>query len=657
MAAIVEDGGRVFQRYLTPARVAGFRPCYNGCRMCGIAGIVYADPGARVSEDRLLAMCDAIRHRGPDDHGIHVAGQAGIGMRRLSIIDVAGGHQPIFNEDKSKVIVFNGEIYNHARVREELERRGHRYQTRSDTETILHAYEEYGTACVTHLRGMFGIAIWDSASRRLFLARDRMGKKPLYYSETNGRLVFASELKAILALPDVARRVDPQAIVDYMAWGYVPDPLTAFEGISKLPPAHWLTYENGRVHIERYWDVDYTRREPAQPEAHYVERTLAILDEAVRIRLMSEVPLGAFLSGGTDSSVVVALMARHSATPVKTFSIGFEEPEYNELGYARRVADHFKTEHHEEIVRPDAQRDVLALVRQFDEPFADSSMLPTYYVSRMARRHVTVALSGDGGDELFAGYLRYVDPASVRAANHLPPMLRRAAIAPLLALMPAGARGTDRLRDMLGSSDDQYVRRMTRGMSAVRREVFSAATLARAGADPARVAAPFLSNLRHADALSRRQYLDTHTYLPGDILTKVDRTSMAVSLEARAPLLDHELAEFAATIPPELRLRGMTTKYILKKVAERLMPAELVHRPKMGFGVPVAYWLKREWASHTDELVLGERALARGVFRPEYLKRIVAEHRLGKRDNSSLIWSLMVLELWWREFIDAPLDR
>ncbi|HEU4365705.1 MAG TPA: asparagine synthase (glutamine-hydrolyzing) [Candidatus Krumholzibacteria bacterium] len=622
--------------------------------MCGIAGIVHASPDVRISAAHLRLMCDAIRHRGPDDDGYHVAGNAGLGMRRLSIIDVAGGHQPIFNEDRSLAIVFNGEIYNHLDVRAELERRGHRYATRADTETILHAYEEYGDACVTHLRGMFTIAIWDAPRQRLFLARDRLGKKPLYYTQpsgADGQLAFASELKAILALPGVERRVDRQALADYAAWGYVPDPLSICRGVVKLPPAHYLVYENNRVRVEKYWDVDYGHTRRAEPEEFYVDRALEILDEAVRIRLMSEVPLGAFLSGGTDSSVVVALMTKHTAGRVKTFSIGFEEKRYNELPYARAVADHFRTEHHEEVVRPEAERDVLALVKQFDEPFADSSMIPTYYVSRLARRHVTVALSGDGGDELFAGYLRYVDPESVRVANRFPASLRDAVLGPLTGVLPPGTRGIDRLRNLMGGADDQYVRHMTGGISQLRREVFEPAFLAGID-DPARIASPFLSAVRAADALSRRQYLDTHTYLSGDILTKVDRASMMVSLEARAPLLDHVLAEFAATIPVELRMKGMTTKYILKRVAERLMPAELVHRPKMGFAVPVAFWLRKEWADRSDDLVRGKRALDRGTFRPAFLNRIMNEHRAGRRDNSTMIWRLMMLELWYREWMD-----
>jgi len=622
--------------------------------MCGIAGIVAADELHPDDRGRVRLMRDVMTHRGPDGEGYLIDGLAGLGMRRLAIIDLATGDQPIFNEDRSCAIVYNGEIYNHHDVRRELERRGHRYATHSDTESILHAYEEYGVDCVRHLRGMFAIAIWDAPRRRLFLARDRFGKKPLYYTTPAGpaaRLAFGSELKAILALPDVARRVNSQAVADYVAWGYVPDPLSIYQGISKLPPAHWLTYEDGRVRVERYWDVSYEPRVTREPEEFYVERTLAILDEAVRIRLMSEVPLGAFLSGGTDSSIVVALMAKHSHDRVKTFSIGFEEPKYDELPYARRVAEHFGTEHYEEVVRPDAERDVMALVRQFDEPFADSSMIPTYYVSRAARKRVTVALSGDGGDEMFAGYLRYLDGGAVRAANRLPARARDAILGPLARALPPGTKGIDRLRDLLGTPDQQYVRQVTRGLALSSHDVFAADFVRRLEhPDPSYVAGPFLSAARNWDVLSRRQYLDTHTFLPGDILTKVDRASMMVSLECRAPFLDHELAEFAATIPAELRMKGMTTKYLLKKVAERLMPAEIVHRSKMGFAVPVEHWLKKEWAARSEDVVLGKTALERGVFREDFVRRIVTEHRSGKRDNSSMIWSLMMLELWWREW-------
>ena len=625
--------------------------------MCGITGIVHADPSRLVSEAAMRSMCASLHHRGPDDNGIHIDGAAGIGMQRLSIIDVSGGHQPIFNEDRSCAIVQNGEIYNHVDVRRELEKRGHRYATHSDTETILHAYEEYGTQCVTHLRGMFAIAIWDAKRRRLFLARDRMGKKPLYYSVLGSGaasvLVFGSELKAVLAHPDVLRRLDEQALVDYVAWGYVPDPRSIYAGIHKLPPAHTLVFENGNVTVEKYWDVSFAEPVERANEAAYVDRALEILDEAVRIRLMSEVPLGAFLSGGTDSSIVVGLMARNSTTPVKTFSIGFEEKEYNELEYARAVAQHFKTEHHEEIIRPDAEHDVPALVRQFDEPFADSSMIPTYYVSRSARRHVTVALSGDGGDELFAGYMRYVDPANVRAVERIPASIRNALFAPVAHMLPEGARGIDRLRDMLGTADEQYVRRMTRGFTNIHATVFDEALARRVDTDPSHVASPFLAAVEAGvDTLSRRQYLDIHTYLPGDILSKVDRTSMLVSLECRAPILDHVLAEFAASIPPAMRMRGMTTKYILKKVAERLMPAEMVHRPKMGFSIPVNHWLRGEWMAKSNDLILGERTRERGIFRPAFLERVIDEHQSGKRDNSSIMWSLMMLEMWFRECFD-----
>jgi len=620
--------------------------------MCGIAGIVNARADEPVSRDVIDGMCAAIRHRGPDEGGAWCAAGAGIGIRRLSIIDVAGGHQPVPNEDGTVAIVFNGEIYNHASLRADLEARGHRFRTRADTESVLHAYEEFGEGCVERLRGMFAFAIWDKTRRKLFAARDRLGIKPFHYLDDGRRLLFGSEIKAILAAPGVRREVDAAALVQYMAYSYVPAPRTMFAAIHKLPAGHILAYEEGRVRVEPYWDVP-VRRERPRPESHYVDGALEILSEAVRIRLMSEVPLGAFLSGGTDSSVVVGLMARHASEPVKTFSIGFDFERYDERAYARRVAEHFKTEHHEEVVRADARAVVQDLVRQFDEPFADSSAIPTYYVCKIARQRVTVALSGDGGDELFAGYLRYADRRHVAAARRVPAALRSAIFAPLTRLLPGGFPGIDHMRDLIGDADAQYVRHMTQGMANVHGSVFSEALCRRVETtDPSPLAVRYLERVRDMDVLTRRQYLDTKLYLCDDILCKVDRTSMLVSLEARVPILDHELVEFAAGIPAELRMKGATTKYILKKVAERLLPADLVHRPKKGFSVPVAQWLRGEWAPWCDELVLGGRALGRDNFRRDYLERVVREHASGRRDNASILWKLMMLELWYREFMD-----
>ncbi|MEE9270004.1 MAG: asparagine synthase (glutamine-hydrolyzing) [Candidatus Krumholzibacteria bacterium] len=621
--------------------------------MCGIAGIVNSDPDRPAAAETLQRMCKAIDHRGPDDSGTWVEGGTGLGMTRLSIIDVAGGSQPIHNEDRTVWIVYNGEIYNHRELRADLERRGHSFYTQSDTETIVHLYEEFGTDCVLHLRGMFAFAIWDRNRKRLFLARDRLGIKPLHYLRDAHKFLFGSEIKSILEHTNVPREMHPPSLVTYVAYGYVPDPLTMFEGIHKLPPAHTLEYENGQTTIRQYWDVRFEVGDP-QPEAFYVEKLLDILSEAVKLRLMSEVPLGAFLSGGTDSSMVVALMAQHMSQPVKTFSIGFEKDEYNELGYARKVAEHFGTDHHEEIVRPDAENVVLDLVRQFDEPFADSSAIPMYYVSRTARKHVTVALSGDGGDELFAGYLRYVDDSRTRLANHVPAALRDPVLLGLAGLLPEGYPGVNFLRNLSGNTDQQYLRRMSKGITTAHENILSDEIRERLKTtDPSPVMMNHLASVEALDDLSRRQYLDTKTYLPGDILTKVDRTSMMVSLEARVPILDHHLVEFAATIPPELKLRGTTTKYIFKKAAERLLTREMIYRPKKGFAVPIKFWLRQEWTGLSADLVLGPRALARNNFRREYLERVMNEHSSGRRDNSSIIWALMVLELWFREKIDG----
>ncbi|MFQ5511512.1 MAG: asparagine synthase (glutamine-hydrolyzing), partial [Candidatus Krumholzibacteriia bacterium] len=467
--------------------------------MCGIAGIVNSDRGGGVCTETLDKMCRAIDHRGPDDSGTWTDGAAGLGMTRLSIIDVAGGRQPIHNEDRTVWVVYNGEIYNHRDLRHDLEHRGHSFHTQSDTETIVHLYEEYGAECVQHLRGMFAFAVWDCTRQRLFLARDRLGIKPLHYFHDGARFLFGSEIKSILACPGVPRDMHPPSLVTYFAYGYVPDPQTMFEGIHKLPPAHTLELEGGRTTLRQYWDVCYDTG-PPRSETFYVERLLDILSDAVKVRLMSEVPLGAFLSGGTDSSMVVALMAQHMHEPVKTFSIGFEDDDYNELGYARTVAEHFGTDHHEEIIHPDAESVVVDLVRQFDEPFADSSAIPAYYVARTARRHVTVALSGDGGDELFAGYLRYVDDPRTRAANRIPAALRDPILLGIAGLLPEGYPGVNFLRNLSGTTDQQYLRRMSRGITTAHENILSDDICERVqSSDPSPVMLDYLESIKARD--------------------------------------------------------------------------------------------------------------------------------------------------------------
>jgi asparagine synthase (glutamine-hydrolysing) len=620
--------------------------------VCGITGILYHDPAQVVDPALLDRMCLSIRHRGPDDKGAWVDGNVGIGMTRLSIIDLAGGSQPIHNEDESMWIVFNGEIYNFPELRKNLLGKGHRFYTESDTETILHLYETQGEECVNFLRGMFAFAIWDCRNRTLFLARDRIGKKPLYYYTDGDQFLFGSEIKTILRKEDVPREMSPFALIHYIPYGYVPDPESMFQGIRKLPPGHHLTCRRGEVRVRKYWDVQYQVGK-VLTEDDYIDRMMEIFSEAVRIRLISEVPLGAFLSGGIDSSMVVAMMAKHMGEPVKTFSIGFENQSYNELEFARTVSKRFGTDHHEEIVKPDADSIILDLVRSFDEPFADSSAIPTFYVSRMARKHVTVTLSGDGGDELFGGYGRYRDSWFGEYSRFIPKPVK-SLLMQLGISLPESFPGVSTLRYIALGDDTRYIWKMAKRMSVIHEDIFSKDIAERVSStDPAPTFLQYMNSLNGQDKLTRRMYLDLKTYLPGDIMTKVDRMSMAVSLETRAPILDHLLVEFAATIPSGLKVNGAATKYIWKKAAERLLPKEIIYREKQGFAIPISFWIKKEWSEIADELVLGDRALSRRNFNVKFLRNLVREHRVGRRDNSYLIWTLMILELWYREYIDT----
>jgi asparagine synthase (glutamine-hydrolysing) len=621
--------------------------------MCGIAGVLYNDPHRPVEGALLERMCAVIHHRGPDEWGMWSEGSVGLGMKRLRIIDLVGGRQPMATSDEKIRIVFNGEIYNYRELRADLEKRGYRFTSQSDTESILHLYEEYGEDCVQHLRGMFAFAVWDDRKRKLFLARDRFGKKPLHYLHDSEKLVFGSEIKSILQHPDVRPEVHRPAIVNYLAYGYTPDPDTMFKGIAKLPPGHTLSWQDGAATVRQYWDLNFQPDQPARKDAFYLDEVDRLLHEAVKIRLVSDVPLGAFLSGGIDSSLVVAMMARQMGEPVKTFSIGFDDDRYNELPYARMVAKRYGTDHHEEIVKPDAEEVLSDLIRVFDEPFADSSAIPTYYVSRLARRHVTVALSGDGGDEIFAGYGRYLDSIFSGYTDRIPHALRQIFMGSVSRMLPEGLKGVKTLRYLAADKDARYLLKMTKNLSARYQQVFSQGLMEEAGGgDPSPALGRYFQRVREQDPVTRRQYADIKQYLPGDILTKVDRTSMLVSLETRAPLLDHKVAEFAATIPTELKVRGRSRKNVLKTLALKYLPGEVIDRPKMGFEVPIAQWINCEWRDMSQELVLGDRALNRGNFNPRYLQWIMDEHRRGRRNQGSAIWALMVLEMWYRTFID-----
>lgn len=629
--------------------------------MCGIAGIVSAEPGGRIEPAMIHRMCEAIVHRGPDDEGLFVKDGTGLGMRRLSIIDLAGGHQPVFNEDRTIWIVFNGEIYNFPQLREDLLRRGHRFSTHTDTEVIVHLYEELGAECVTKLRGMFAFALYDEPKRKLLMARDRLGKKPLHYalqeSGLQGRcLLFGSEIKSILAVAPELASVNNQALLQYMYFGYIPDPLTAFTSIHKLPPGYLLEFAKGRIDVRQYWDLpQYGTHSPVSEEEclEEMERRLA---EAVRIRLISDVPLGALLSGGTDSSTVVALMARVSSAPVKTFAIGFRDQDFNEAPYARRVAEKFGTDHHELIVEPDVLETVQTLTSSLEEPFGDSSMLPTYYVSALARKHVTVALSGDGGDEIFAGYDRYSIHLRRQSFEHVPAWLRRFYREKVYPRLPGDLRGKKFSYNVSLPWRERYVDGISfvpafeRDMPLLSREF--RAVLEGSG-NPEDVMYAYFDRAPAQDPVSQMLYVDTKTYMVADILTKVDRMSMATSLEVRVPILDHEFVEWATGLPVTWKIRGGKQKYILRKLAERLgVPQEVLYRPKRGFALPLVHWMKNELRELILSILLDAETMQRGYFEARGVRQLLDEHFRGRRDHSGRIWRLLIFELWHRNYLE-----
>jgi asparagine synthase (glutamine-hydrolysing) len=550
-------------------------------------------------------------------------------------------------------VVFNGEIYNYKELQRDLEARGHKFRTRSDTEAIVHAYEEFGDACVERLRGMFAFAIWDGRGERLFVARDRAGEKPLYHALTpEGTFVFGSELKCLLEHAEVSRETDPAALDAYLTLGYVPEPLSVFRGVRKLEAGHRLVLEKGGVKAEGYWDFPTGTDEPPRSEEEYVEELRARLEESVRMMLVADVPLGAFLSGGVDSSTIVGLMSRATNAPVKTFSIGFREDSFDELKYARLAARHFETDHRELIVTPEVCNLVDELVRHFDEPFADQSSVPTYLVSKLARDHVKVVLSGDGGDELFAGYTRYAVERDRQGFARLPRLVRRGLMAPLAAQLPHGARGRNFIHNVALDPAERYLDSVSTFNELGKRALYTADFRgALAGREPA--AEIFRAHAARAaadDGVGRLLYLDAKTYLPGDILTKVDRMSMAASLEARVPLLEHKLIEFVSRMPASLKMRGGQSKYIFKRAVRGLVPGEILDRPKQGFGVPISEWINRELRERIRDTFADARTRSRGVFEPAYVDVLLDEHERGRRNHSNALWALFVLELWQRAF-------
>ncbi|HEX5473871.1 MAG TPA: asparagine synthase (glutamine-hydrolyzing) [Vicinamibacterales bacterium] len=633
--------------------------------MCGIAGFAdgtrmsSADARARAAADLALVhrMCASIRHRGPDDEGIHVDAGVGLGMRRLSIIDLATGHQPIANETGRVWVVFNGEIYNYRDLRAQLEAAGHAFRTSSDTETIVHAYEEWGDDCFRRLRGMFAIALWDAAQQTLLLARDRAGIKPLYYTAAGQRLYFASEIKSLIAADAVDRRIDPHALDHFLAFLYTPRDTSIFQGVEKLPPGHYLRWRHGRVERHRYWEIG--AEEPfAGTEAEAAEALRGVLADAVRQHMISDVPLGAFLSGGVDSSAVVAFMAQATHRPVQTFSIGFNDPAFDELEYARIVARHFATDHHELVVEPDALSVLDRLVTHFDEPFADSSAIPTWYVSEMARRHVTVVLSGDGGDELFGGYDRYLPHPRVARFDALPvPGLRRLA-GYTWPLLPHGARGKNFLRHVSQGADARYVDSIAFFHPDERRALYSG-DLRRALPRPDGEAfvRERLTRFRGLPLHSRMMRVDFETYLPEDVLAKVDRMSMAHSIESRVPLLDNEVIAFAAALPARFKIHQGRRKHILKAALAPLLPPGILDRRKQGFGVPLGTWFRGGLTGLFTDVLESPRTRQRGYFDPAVADRLVREHLAGTRDHTLRLWQLLMFELWHREYLDAAAVR
>jgi asparagine synthase (glutamine-hydrolysing) len=604
-------------------------------------------------------MCAGLEHRGPDSRGLFLDQGVGLGIQRLRVVDLVTGDQPIYNEDGSVVVVLNGEIYNFHELRDHLRFKGHRLATDGDTEVIVHLYEEYGVDCVSHLHGMFAFALWDKRRRRLLVARDRIGKKPLFYAHCDGSLALASELGALIEDRTIPREVDPAALDRYLAYGYVPAPLSIFKAVRKLPPAHTLVFEGDKVTLQRYWSLDYSRKLQVDDPRDLHEPILSAVRAATERRLIADVPLGAFLSGGIDSSAVVAAMARATSAPVKTFSIGFDRKGFDELEYARAVAKLYGTDHHEFVVRPDAIEIVPRIVRHYGEPFADSSAIPSFYLSAVTRSHVTVALNGDGGDESFGGYTRYVANRLASRLDRLPLLLRRAGA--------AGARGlgggqvttvANKARRLLQGMPltpaDRYERYIGWSDAERRASIYTSdyARMVDETHCPALIAEAW-DAASGADVIDIMLEVDATTYLPGDLIPKIDIATMAYALEARSPLLDHRLMEFAASIPAELKVRGREKKWIFREALRDWLPGQILDRPKQGFTVPVGEWLRTDLQGMLHDVLLDPGSLGRGYFRPETIRSMIDGHLRGNDDEIKPLWALFMLELWHREFVDG----
>jgi asparagine synthase (glutamine-hydrolysing) len=653
--------------------------------VCGITGAAWTAEARPLDRDSLSRMLTAIAHRGPDDSGEYwssalgengmPAGGSGcaLGFRRLSIIDLATGHQPLSNEDGTIWIVFNGEIYNYRELRPALEQRGHRFATSTDTETIVHLYEEYGDDCVRHLRGMFAFAIWDDRKKRLLIARDRLGKKPLFYHHDGKRLIFGSELKAVLQAPDVPREVAPESVDLYLTYQYVPHPRSILRGVSKLSPGHLAVFEKGRLDVRRYWEppysTDFDRSQLAEPELtesdgwsadkwrDYLRKTMT---EAVRLRMRSDVPIGAFLSGGIDSTITAGLMQSLSPHPIHTFSIGFPIAKFDERAYARQAAGHLKTNHHEYLVEPSALESMPRLCWHYDEPFGDSSAIPTMYLAEVTRREVTVALSGDGGDELFAGYPRYQAVQLAGKIDRLPGFVRTMAAWPIWQRLPAprGQRSLMRRAKRFAAGlaeppELRYFKWIGMFDRDRRQDLYSAGFQERVGRfDSAEFLLECYRACPERDFMTRTTCVDVLSYVPCDILTKVDIATMAFSLEARCPFLDHHVVELAARMPIDLKFRDGRGKLVLIETFKDLLPGSIQTRSKMGFGVPIDHWFRGELRSMLQDVLLDSRTLSRGYFRPEAIRLLIDQHQTGKWDHSYRLWTLICFEQWHRNYVD-----
>jgi asparagine synthase (glutamine-hydrolysing) len=630
--------------------------------MCGIAGWINlnkAEPPSEETWTTLHRMCDTIAHRGPDSEGSWIDESVALGMRRLSIIDLKTGDQPVFSCDRSVVVMMNGELYNYREIREELERKGHHFVTQTDTEIVPHLYEEYGTEFVHHLNGMFAISLWDTRRKRLVLARDRYGEKPLYYGLVGGKVIYGSEPKAITAHPAVEPEIDLDALRHYLSFDYVPAPRTIYKGLSKLPAAQLLIVENGTISTRRYWDISFERNGHVPSIEEAAGRIRDLISDAVRIRLVADVPLGVLLSGGVDSSTIAAFAVRHSTETVKTFSIGFSEDSFDESRYARQVALHLGTDHYEETLSADKAADLISDVGSWlDEPLSDPSMIPTYLLARFVRKHVTVALGGDGGDEIFAGYPMYLGHKVADAYSAIPKFARRLLINPLVNCLPVSDKNLSfeyRAKRFVRSAEFDLIARHHSWFGSFtadeQRSVLSPDVLAASTGEIYSEAERMLEGCNAPTNIERMQYLDMNLYMAEDILSKVDRASMAVSLETRAPLLDPRIGEFAATLPIEYKLRGRTGKYILKKAVEPLLPTNILKRPKKGFGIPIAQWLRGRLNPLMHDLLSPERINDQGLFNVIEVQRLIREHEQGIASHHKQLWTLLVFQLWHERFL------